>query len=357
MNKKQKKGEPLEILNTRIIPLSEIDENPINSEIFNMDKIRQLADCIESEGFVGAISVYKKPDGRYEISSGHRRFQAMKMLNRDTIPCIVYDMPDDIERGLRLLSSNINNREMGPMDWARSIKYYQDIKRKQKKDGDPNAYTGSLRTNVAEFFNLSEGQVSRYEALNKLIPELQEMVNNPIYPWNALARASILDNEGQKQLYNSLQKSFNQAIERDKKKSLIDLDNDIPHSEDEDQKKRDLAQNVISGQRILLEIKKIQNKKAGKYEKSDQEKKKDNINFSTNNADLDENFVPLEEGFYINDIEMQIKVTEEQSIDYDMDEAVERIVSLSQKLSLIKDIKKTKIWIEKLEDIIKKLSN
>lgn len=62
------------------IPLEEVHENPDNNKIFSMDKIDRLADTIEDEGFVGAIEVFKISDHYYEISSGHRRFEAMKMV-------------------------------------------------------------------------------------------------------------------------------------------------------------------------------------------------------------------------------------------------------------------------------------
>jgi len=383
------------------IPLDEIDENPDNSEIFNMDKIKELADGIKIDGFIGAISVYKKPDGRYEISSGHRRYRAMRMLEKEhyfekgvtpSIPCIVSEMPDDTERGLKLLSSNIRNRDLGPMDWARAVDYYKHLRRKQKKDGSGEGYKGSLRTDVARYFNLSEGQVSRYEALVKLIPELQEMANNPVYPWNALARASILDIEEQQELYETLQERIEFTKERDRKIPIISLDDDLPFAKEEDQKEADIAQSAISGQYILQEIKKIQNIKAAKFAKPQREASVDFMDIASSNLqnsieeenDFDEmqsEFVPgtvsesvemlIEDDPYskpgkeydsledeIDGFESEYEETgEDQSIDYSFEQSTERIISFARKNVIIKDKRKLRENIKKIEKALATLKN
>jgi ParB family chromosome partitioning protein len=162
-----------------------------------MDDIAFLAQGIKEDGFFGAIEVYKKPDGRYEISAGHRRYEAMKLLGRKTIPCIVKEIPDDFARGKKLLSSNIRNRKLTPMDWARSVAYYEHllVENGQKKNFEKQA---------TEFFNISSSQLYRYQCLLKLIPELQELADNPLFPFSALREAVSLTPEGQMQLYKQL---------------------------------------------------------------------------------------------------------------------------------------------------------
>ena len=181
------------------IPLDQIDENPENAAIFNMDHIEMLAKGIEQDGFMGAINVFQKDDGRYEISSGHRRYRAMKMLGRTTIPCIVSPMPSDTERSLKLLSSNIRNRELRPLDWARAIKKYKEIIK-----SDPAFEKKAARKQCAEFFGMAEGNIFRFEALLRLIPELQELANDPEFASSAFAPAAQLDKEEQKELYKKI---------------------------------------------------------------------------------------------------------------------------------------------------------
>ena len=191
------------------IPLDQIDENPENAEIFNMDNIDSLADGIQENGFLGAINVLKKPDGRYEISSGHRRYRAMRALGRETIPCIVDPYPDDdVERVLKLISSNIRNRELHPMDWARVIsRYIEAIKSR--------GFTGNVRNKAAEYFKMAPANINRYLCLLRLIPELQEIANDPDYAFSAFTSASTMDEADQKLLYDQMQEEL-EAIDKAK---------------------------------------------------------------------------------------------------------------------------------------------
>lgn len=179
------------------IELDLIDKNDDNEKIFNMDDIEYLAKSIKQEGFYGAIEVFKKPDGRYEISSGHRRYEAMKFLHRETIPCIVNDMPDDYAVGIKLLSCNIKSRKLTPLDMARSIDYYEKL---EKKKG----HKGNFTKKASLFFNISESQVYRFQVLLKLIPELQNLANEPNFPYSALRGAVNLSESAQKKLYEQI---------------------------------------------------------------------------------------------------------------------------------------------------------
>ena len=179
------------------IPLEEIDKNPDNDKIFNMDEIELLAKSIGEEGFSGAIEVYKKPDGRYEISAGHRRYEAMKMLKKPTIPCIVKEIPNDFVKGKKLLLSNVLNRKLTPLDMAKAIDYYDKL---LTQAGEKKNFIRQ----AMEFFGMSYPQVYRFQCLLKLIPELQNLANDPNFPFSAFRGAAMLTEDGQKELYNQL---------------------------------------------------------------------------------------------------------------------------------------------------------
>ena len=193
------------------LDLDLIDENPDNSKIFNMNDIRRLEITITKEGFAGAIEVYEKPDGRFEISAGHRRVQAVRNLGWKTIPAIISPYPDKLTVGNRLISSNINNREMTPMDWARAIAYKEDLLREElglskgQKSTDVN-----IQEELAKYFDMSTSYISRYKALNKLVPELQEIAEKNIAPWYQLSLIASgkdkLSEKAQKQLAKEILK-------------------------------------------------------------------------------------------------------------------------------------------------------
>ncbi len=183
-------------LNTKTvinIPLNEIDENEDNEKIFNMSEIKSLAKNIKEEGFFGAIEVYQKADGRYEIFSGHRRYRAMVLLNEKTIPAIVSEMPKkETKKRRSLISSNINIREMSPLDIARALQYHydtlmmEDAERSNKETKD-NYRSSENRLNIlADYFNLNQLTVTRYLKLNKIIPNIQALIETNKLPWTSI---------------------------------------------------------------------------------------------------------------------------------------------------------------------------
>lgn len=180
------------------IDIDLLDENPDNENVFNMEGINQLKRSIEDNGFTGAVEVFKKPDGRYEISSGHRRVRAMKELGKKQVPCLVNSMPDDVVRAKRLLDSNITNRTLHPMDYARSIEYYTDYVLK------PSGFKGHVDGKCAEYFNISVSAVYKYRSLLKMDPELQELADDPRIPFTGLVSAHRLSEESQKRLCRML---------------------------------------------------------------------------------------------------------------------------------------------------------
>lgn len=163
------------------LPIELIDFNPDNNRVFNMKDIDFLAEGIEEDGFQGAIEVYKKNDERYEISSGHRRFLAAQKKGYKNIPCIVREDVSDIKRAKNLIGSNIRNRKLNPMDYARSIKYYKDKVLKLQK------FKGDIRKETARFFGISESQVHKYEVLLKLIEPLQKKTENGNISFSSLS--------------------------------------------------------------------------------------------------------------------------------------------------------------------------
>lgn len=179
--------------------MDKIDYNPENTSIFNMDEIESLAKRIEEEGFTSAILVYQKDDGRYEILSGHRRYEAMKLLNSKTIPAdVLSGIESETQRDLILLSSNIANRKLAPLDMARAIEFYKGI-----LDRDPN-FKGNKKFATAEYFGITPTNVIRYSVILKLIPELQEYCKKPNFPYSSLSKAASLTKSEQKELLNKL---------------------------------------------------------------------------------------------------------------------------------------------------------
>lgn len=183
----------------REIPLDQIDLNPDNESVFGYDDIDYLAENIQEDGFTGAIEVYAKKDGRYEISSGHRRYLAAKKNGMKSIPCIVSADVDDVTKAKKLIKSNVLSRKMSPLKWGKALRYYE-------KNVLQDFKGGKKRTELARVFNLSEATVARYEMLLKLIPEFQEIADNESFPYANFLSITGLETDKQKQIYENLVK-------------------------------------------------------------------------------------------------------------------------------------------------------
>lgn len=183
----------------KMIKMEDITKNKNNTEIFNMENIEHLANIIKEEGFSSPIEVFALDNGKYEISAGHRRYEAMKLLNAENIPCIIKENISKEDKTKRLISSNVATRQLTPMEMSRAIEAYKKILSKEK-------YKGDKRTKIAEYFNISESNVYRYECLLKLIPELQVMADRPQFPYSAFRMAANLSKEDQQKLYFELER-------------------------------------------------------------------------------------------------------------------------------------------------------
>lgn len=180
------------------LEVDKIDPNPDNDKIFNMNGLDGLADSIRNDGFTGAIEVFEKEDGRYEILSGHRRYEANKMAGNKTIPAIILPRVDEAAKARRLLSSNIYNREMTPVDKARAVEYY--ITNVLEVEG----FKGAIINACAEHFHVTTSQIKRYRMIARLIPSLQRMIENGVFPYTALDNARTLKESEQEELYNRI---------------------------------------------------------------------------------------------------------------------------------------------------------
>lgn len=187
----------------RDIPIDLIDINSANEEIFGHEEIEHLAERIKANGFFGAIEVYAKKDGRYEISAGHRRYLACKLNGMKKIPCIISADVNDRDKAIHLIESNIHNRTMTPYRWAKAIKYYEDeVIAPMKKERYGTNF--NARTEIAKVFNMSESMVKRYKQILRLIPELQELTKDANFPYSNIIEIGRLSEKEQREVYYDL---------------------------------------------------------------------------------------------------------------------------------------------------------
>ena len=196
-----------EIIN---VPVADIEETQNNEYIFGIDEsdVNRLAEEIKDHGFIGSIDVVDLHNGKYQVFAGHQRLRAVKKLGWETVPCTVAEDMTEEELYRKLLASNVLNRKISPLGYARAIDAYKkEVLAKEKP-------AGRTRTLCAKFFNVAEGQVQRYEAILKTTPYVQELCRTGELPYAPLAEATSFTPEQQEELEQKIRsfKSRNQGI-------------------------------------------------------------------------------------------------------------------------------------------------
>ena len=149
------------------IPLAEIEENENNSYI--QTDIDELAESIKVIGLQQPLVVRRKAEGGYLLLAGHRRRNALALLDRDTAPCIVLDA--DLDPSLQVLILHWTNT-MARGGAGLTAEYTGQAAKEIEtalKDLQVRGVVelpGKLRSYVAEVLKTSESQIARAKAID-----------------------------------------------------------------------------------------------------------------------------------------------------------------------------------------------
>ena len=149
------------------IPLAEIEENAANT--YTQTGIDELAESIEVIGLQQPLVVRRKPDGGYLLLAGHRRRNALALLDRKAAPCIV--LGADLDPSIQTLILHWTNT-MARGGAGLTAEYTgQAAKEIEAALKDLQArgvveLPGKLRTYVAEVLKTSEAQIARAKAID-----------------------------------------------------------------------------------------------------------------------------------------------------------------------------------------------
>ena len=102
------------------IALSEIFPNRFQPRrSFNEGELSALGESIRENGLIQPISV-RKIKGGYELIAGERRLRACKLIGRQKIEAIVYDIGDEDSAAWALIE-NLQRSDLSPFDEAEAI--------------------------------------------------------------------------------------------------------------------------------------------------------------------------------------------------------------------------------------------
>lgn len=149
------------------IALAEIEENAANT--YTQTGIDELAESIEVIGLQQPLVVRRKTEGGYLLLAGHRRRNALALLDRKAAPCIVLDA--DLDPSLQVLILHWTNT-MARGGAGLTAEYTgQAAKEIEAALKDLQArgvveLPGKLRSYVAEVLKTSESQIARAKAID-----------------------------------------------------------------------------------------------------------------------------------------------------------------------------------------------
>ena len=162
------------------IPLSELypfADHPFR--VVDDEKMQETVDSIAENGILVPAIARPRPEGGYELISGHRRKHGCELLGLETMPVIVRDLTDD-QAILMMVDSNIQRETLLPSERAFAYKMKLDaLKRTVGRPSLKNvSQLGTQKRSdqlMAEQTGESRNQIQRYIRLTHLIPELLEM--------------------------------------------------------------------------------------------------------------------------------------------------------------------------------------
>lgn len=163
------------------MPISDLHPHPLNPYVVRDDlPMQELIESVQKSGVLVPAIARPMDSGGYQLISGHRRKKASELSGLDYMPVIVSSLTDD-EAIILLVDSNIQREDILPSERAKAYKLKMDAVKRQGKRTDlssPNV-SAKFRTDdkIGENVRISGDTVRNYIALNDLIPELLQMVD------------------------------------------------------------------------------------------------------------------------------------------------------------------------------------
>ena len=185
------------------IPIEELfpfKEHPF--KVLDDEAMQRTVESVAQYGVLAPLIVRPRPEGGYEIISGHRRQHAAELAGLDTLPVIVREMDDDAAI-LLMVDSNLQRESILPSERAFAYKMKLDaMKRTSGRPSKENvSQIGTQKRSdqiMAEELGESRNQIQRFIRLTNLIPELLDMVDEKKISFNPAVELSYLDESQQR---------------------------------------------------------------------------------------------------------------------------------------------------------------
>ena len=170
-------------------------------KVLDDESMQRTVESVEQYGVLSPLIARPRPEGGYEIISGHRRQHAAQLAGLETLPVIVRNMDDDAAV-LLMVDSNLQRENILPSERAFAYKMKLEALKNQgaRSDLTSTQLVSKLRSNeqLGAENNQSRETVRRFIRLTNLIPELLDMVDEKKIAFNPAVELSYLDESQQR---------------------------------------------------------------------------------------------------------------------------------------------------------------
>ena len=181
-------------------------------KVLDDEAMQRTVESIAQFGVLAPLIARPRPEGGYEIISGHRRQHAAELAGLKTLPVIVRDMSDD-EAVIRMVDSNLQREHILPSERAFAYKMKLEAIKNQGARSDLTSpqLAAKFRSDdeVAKGQGISGDTVRRYIRLTNLIPELLDMVDQKKISFNPAVELSYLTAAEQRDFLEAMQDTQN----------------------------------------------------------------------------------------------------------------------------------------------------
>ena len=198
------------------IPIGEL--YPFKNHPFKVlddESMQRTVESVEQYGVLSPLIARPRPEGGYEIISGHRRQHAAQLAGLDTLPVIVRNMDDDAAV-LLMVDSNLQRENILPSERAFAYKMKLEALKNQGARSDLTCgqfghklIGAKARDIVADESGDNARNVQRFIRLTNLIPELLDMVDEKKIAFNPAVELSYLDESQQRDFLEAMQDTQN----------------------------------------------------------------------------------------------------------------------------------------------------
>ena len=181
-------------------------------KVLDDESMQRTVESVEQYGVLSPLIARPRPEGGYEIISGHRRQHAAQLAGLDALPVIVRNMDDDAAV-LLMVDSNLQRENILPSERAFAYKMKLEALKNQGARSDLTSCQVGTKfradESLAEDSGESARNVQRFIRLTNLIPELLDMVDEKKISFNPAVELSYLDESQQRDFLEAMEDTQN----------------------------------------------------------------------------------------------------------------------------------------------------